>query len=558
MQQACSKQASSLGSTERWQVFSLNNLFICGLIFLTLKFASAPTPTTAFVGAFWCGLSLTNQHTSIFFILPIVLWVLFVGRRFLLPYRIPHLIVCFGLGLIPYLYLFVAARNAPPGSWGDTSNWEGFVHHFLRREYGTFRLYSGDDGTSNQLALALWYFANDIVSQQALFVGGPIGLLGVVVSFKADMRSSAAVSLLILTMFSFYMIVFHILANLPLTKALFFGIHKRFWMQPCSCVFLWIGVGLKSALETVGRLNNQLTMLVATALIASQVGRHYRLMDMSTNTAVFDYGKMVLDHLPNNTLLVVKGDLITNSVRYLQTCEGYREDVVHMDQSMMTYEWYKITQEKHLRVKFPKPVYHPYKPEGYSFFEFLKKNWKNQPTFLCGGYYHDEPKVLEKYKLWPHGFCDQIVDPKKGTPLDRFKGSSLAWYDWTKSLLPEWAPPDMRKFTDDSWEAVVYSDYWQCTHKFLFHLLEIAISKNNDQELMRVCAREYDNLVLRHPNPPEYFYKNQGVSWGRVHDPAARPKYQQAFKMYLKVAPKGVISAEERKNLEEIIRGGAV
>ena len=68
-----------------------------------------------------------------------------------------------------------------------------------------------------------------------------------------------------------------------------------------------------------------------------------------------------------------------------QTCEGYREDVVHMDQSMMTYEWYKITQEKHLRVKFPKPVYHPYKPEGYSFFEFLKKNWKNQPTFLCGG-----------------------------------------------------------------------------------------------------------------------------------------------------------------------------
>ena len=43
-------------------------------------------------------------------------------------------------------------------------------------------------------------------------------------------------------------------------------------------------------------------------------------------------------------------------------------------------------------------------------------------------YYHDEPKVLEKYKLWPHGFCDQIVDPKKGTPLDRFKGSSLAWW----------------------------------------------------------------------------------------------------------------------------------
>ena len=33
-----------------------------------------------------------------------------------------------------------------------------------RREYGTFRLYSGDDGTSNQLALALWYTAFDLIS----------------------------------------------------------------------------------------------------------------------------------------------------------------------------------------------------------------------------------------------------------------------------------------------------------------------------------------------------------------------------------------------------------
>ena len=32
-------------------------------------------------------------------------------------------------------------------------------------------------------------------------------------------------------LFTFYIVVFHILANLPLNKALFFGIHKRFWMQ---------------------------------------------------------------------------------------------------------------------------------------------------------------------------------------------------------------------------------------------------------------------------------------------------------------------------------------
>ena len=53
---------------------------------------------------------------------------------------------------------------------------------------------------------------------------------------------------------------------------------------------------------------------------------------------------------------------------------------------MMTYEWFKITQQKHIKdVVLPKPVYHPYKPEGYSFLEFLAANWDVGPIFLCGG-----------------------------------------------------------------------------------------------------------------------------------------------------------------------------
>lgn len=34
--------------------------------------------------------------------------------------------------------------------------------------------------------------------------------------------------------FSFYMVVFHCLSNLPLDKPLYFGVHMRFWMQVCT------------------------------------------------------------------------------------------------------------------------------------------------------------------------------------------------------------------------------------------------------------------------------------------------------------------------------------
>ena len=34
------------------------------------------------------------------------------------------------------------------------------------------------------------------------------------------------------------------------------------------------------------------------------------------------YGAMHLEKLPANAILIVKGDVITNSIRYLQRCEG--------------------------------------------------------------------------------------------------------------------------------------------------------------------------------------------------------------------------------------------
>ena len=52
------------------------------------------------------------------------------------------------------------------------------------------------------------------------------------------------------------------------------------------------------------------------------------------------YGAMHLEKLPANAILIVKGDVITNSIRYLQRCEGMRPDVQHLDQSMMTYKWF--------------------------------------------------------------------------------------------------------------------------------------------------------------------------------------------------------------------------
>jgi hypothetical protein len=220
---------------------------------------------------------------------------------------------------------------------------------------------------------------------------------------------------------------------------------------------------------------------------------------------------------------------------------------------MMTYEWFKITQQKHIKdVELPNIMYHPYKEEGYSFLRFLQVNWEKYPIFLCGGYYHEEPAVLNGYALWPHGFCDRITLSRT---IEPYKGDMLEWFEYSKTLLPShMGPPDMTKYTEDSWEAVVYTDYWACIHKMLYHLLVIAIEQNNDQSLLEHCAVEYDALVARHPNPPDHLYKNQGVVWSRLYKPEAKARYIAAFKSFLKVAQPGSMTKEERKQIEAVVK----
>ena len=71
--------------------------------------------------------------------------------------------------------------------------------------------------------------------------------------------------------------------------------------------------------------------------------------------------------MPKNAVMIVKGDIITNSMRYLRVCEGFRPDTTHLDQSMMTYPWFKPQQARHfVNITFPNLHYHPYEKLGYS------------------------------------------------------------------------------------------------------------------------------------------------------------------------------------------------
>lgn len=167
------------------EVFALNNLCVAGLLYLFVRAILAtagrdcssaacrggeaqqqPSATAAarvaasaashrWICAFALasGLSLCNQHTSVLLIAPAAAYlVLLQGWLHGASATARRLPAYVGLGLGGLsLYAWLPISHSlwrVRGSWGDASTLAGFVRHFLRADYGTFKLISKTDGKS--------------------------------------------------------------------------------------------------------------------------------------------------------------------------------------------------------------------------------------------------------------------------------------------------------------------------------------------------------------------------------------------------------------------------
>ena len=190
----------------------------------------SPSRTQALVGAFVCGLGLTNQHSLIFFVLPlgacVLAQLLSVQRRHESDERIANdngffsfmsvlaSVGCFfALGLSLYAIYMPMATGAQ-GSWGDCTTIAGFLKHLLRQEYGTFVLHP--DMTSelsmvDRIRLYVGSIATELPgATQKMFL--LIIIFGSVVSIFARGHAGRVIALMWLT----YVLVFHALSNLDL------------------------------------------------------------------------------------------------------------------------------------------------------------------------------------------------------------------------------------------------------------------------------------------------------------------------------------------------------
>ncbi|XP_062946848.1 protein O-mannosyl-transferase TMEM260 isoform X4 [Cynocephalus volans] len=377
------------------EVFSLNNLFVGLLMALTVHFEEAATAKErskiAKIGAFCCGLSLCNQHTIVLYVLCIIPWILFqlLKEKELSLGSLLKLSLYFSAGLLPYVYLPISSYlNQARWTWGDQTTLLGFLTHFLREEYGTFSLAKSEIGSSMSKILL------SQVTNMRTELSFNIQALAVWANICLARRDKQNPSLvwLFTGMFCIYSLFFAWRANLDISKPLFMGVVERFWMQSNAVVAVLAGIGLAALVSESNRVLNSnglrcLEWLSASLFVVYQIYSNYSICDQRTNYVIDKFAKNLLASMPHDAIILLRGDLPGNSLRYMHYCEGLRPDISLVDQEMMTYEWYLPKMAKHLPgVNFPGNRWNPVEvilPSGvvtFNLYHFLEINKQFDPS----------------------------------------------------------------------------------------------------------------------------------------------------------------------------------
>lgn len=536
------------------EVFALNNLLCALIIRNAVGFALHGQYSFVRKGAVICGLALSNQHTAILFVVPMVAWMLTLVE----PSEIWRLASLFLIGLAPYAYL--PLHISKPGEWGDVSTFQGFVHHFLRRDYGTLRLYSGKASSSEDLVQRLAAYAGDVANRQSnpqkllpllALVGfaalcfftkatsilpsdttraspsakdekahrgrGKNGNKNAAPSTRQTSRSGFEISVALATTLLFYLLVFHSLSNLPLSDPLLFGIHSRFWMQPNILVCVAAGLGL---LWLPG--NQALAVLLVALQLKNGAPAAWStlVMEKRPNWHFSDYSKALLAPLPQNSLLLVNYDQQWTSTRYTQVCENFRPDVTVLQLSMMTYGWWEKKRHLYPSVSWPGTHYTKentvaWAEGAFTIKEFLEANYDSYPMFLGGKLSFADQGYKSSFEFVPHGLVSRVYRTGDTPSLKLYTAQSRSVWKRTLEHIRR-LPFEEEGYSQESWEWTITRETFTHVAERASYILERAIEMPETEkgrlrylfeaaQWLEYCL-QYDAYV------PTHIVKNSGLA----------------------------------------------
>lgn len=478
----------------QFEVFSLNNLLLSMLLWTATKFDAAPTDSarrnSLAIGAFIAGLAMSNQHTSILFIIPIAIWVVLRWPRGALRYA-PLTAMCIAVGLLPYMVLPLSMRASTQWlftAWGATNTWQGFVAHFLRADYGTFTLSPQmlTEGMTSTMLRNWRLYGDEVAAQtlQYLWVAAPLGLLWGLSSFRGrstDESKGCSPSLWAALGLAFvlYNAVINTLSNLDVvSNPVKLEVQRRFWFQPLMPLVLAIGAGLSIVTRKLSS-SRWVDLLIGAAIAFAQVSLHWA--DYSNAYVLEDFSRMIIDSLPHGAILVAEGDAPYFGASAVAYAMRERLDLLIISSTFLFSPFFRENFERSTGLKLPGERYGN-GPRLFNNAQLLER-WisrdKKRVFFVGSQFTHPgDQSHAESFAIRYMGIVNEFIPQ---AVFDRIGSAAMsdplpdAHRDWEKkasalgpyvkelfSVLPMELPRSFiaadRHFSVDTWEAEVLTN----------------------------------------------------------------------------------------------------
>ena len=318
------------------EVFSLHNFFILAIIYSTLLYIYDKQEKYILATAFFIGLSLTN-NLSIVLIFPVIgLVILVTDWRLVINFKLllKSLFVVI-LGLLPYLYIPIAASKNPPLNWGRVVNIQNLIAIITRKDYGWNNVLTGykQNIVLTNADAYLIYLKNYATIIPVLFA-----LLGFVYLLlrNGDRKRKLTTFILFLGCYLFLGPIFILIAGLDLTNYGTIAILERFYLSSIIVLDLIFPFGVLLFLETVWKIlkNKKLINLVTKTVYISFLVvplsiliTNYRKTNLSNVHIGENLGVDILTTLPQNALLLVVDDSLAFNTLSTQLVQGTRPDI---------------------------------------------------------------------------------------------------------------------------------------------------------------------------------------------------------------------------------------
>ncbi|MBI3577577.1 DUF2723 domain-containing protein [Candidatus Gottesmanbacteria bacterium] len=291
------------------EVFALFDLFVVLLSYLLYK-------QKLLLASLVFGLSLAHHHV-ILFLLPAILCSIWKKWK-------AALLAFFAVGLLPYLYIPIAARGHSIVNWDRAVDLVGFIKLITRADYGTF--VSGGFYGTEMIARLLDVKA---YAQFVLLDFAWVGVLLAGIGFFWLWREKRALFWYFFLATSFLGPLFFFYASFPLVNRFTVGTYERFLLPSYVFLVVLAGVGL-GGLEGLGgrrRIFQLISLLLFLVPLSRGAVTSWRFWGLAEDRTAENLAHDILDSLPAKSTLLIRQDTPLFTTQYVRYALNVRPDV---------------------------------------------------------------------------------------------------------------------------------------------------------------------------------------------------------------------------------------